>query len=589
MVKRLHALLFFLCLGSALSLSAQRTIKMGYCPDEISENAYVQQFNLQQSVSFQALIRIPAARLQAYKGSTIKAIRFASSAGLASVYVWIRPGFTEPAIGKLTRVGTTVEGWNETTLNTPYTITGDEILVGYSGTAPAGLGVYMDGKPNPNGCWLNNANSGWDDLSNYSDGSLCIQAVIETEQEGAVEDVAIEGCTFSTDYTKIGENAEASFLISNYGEATVSVPKLYYSLAGGAEVEVPTTGELEAGETKTFTAALPTDACTEGYNDLQVRIDAQDGFTDNNTLATRLACYTEAYPHKVLIEHFTTLPCPNCPYGLRTLSALVEGRSDYVWVAHHVGYNPDELTENASYELLPFGVSAAPMAMFDRRVLDCSARQNYPAAPIGYPQAAVGKAQLLPDYERCASTVSFVSVNIENDYDPETRTLNVTVSGERNALLNIFYPENNLTVELIENGVETKGQQVGSGDQIHSHVFRTNLTEMLGEPIEWDGDKYSRTFTCTLPETWNADNMRTVAFVNRPVSDNYTQGDVLNANEAPVTDTQSGIGGVEAGEAEVISRSYYDLQGRRLNGPAQGVYVEKVTTTRGTTTVKRVR
>lgn len=589
MVKRLQVLFFFACLGSALSLFAQRTIRMGYCPDELTENAYAITPSATTTASFQAVIRIPAARLQVYKGSKIKAIRLAANAGLTSVYVWIRPNFTDPAIGGTTRLGTTTEGWNEVELNTPYEITGEEILVGYNGKAPAGSGLYLDGKPNPNGCFVNNNNSGWTDLYDYSDGSLCIQAVIETENEGTIEDVALESCSFSADYAKIGESVEASFQVSNYGETAVTTPKLFYRMAGGTDVSVPTDGTLEPGETKVYTATLPTDNCQEGYNDLRAWIEADDPYQDNNALDTRLACYTSSYPRKVLLEHFTTLPCVNCPYGLRALSATLEGRSDYVWVAHHIGYQTDELTVTASNALWDFGIQGAPQAMFDRRVLDCCDSKTTPVFHIGFSSPSAGRNTLLPSYERCAQTAAFVSVNIENEYDAATRTLNVKVSGERNALLNIFYPENNLTVELVENLVETRGQQVGSGDQVHNNVFRVNLTDVLGDPIEWDGDKYSRTFSYTLPETWNADHLRTVAFVNRPLNGDPTQAEVLNANEARLSDTQSGIGGVVADEDQVLSRSYYDLQGRRIARPAQGVYVEKITTAQGTRSVKRVR
>lgn len=589
MTKRLHLLLFLFIIGLGTTLRAQRTVNLGYCPDELTENAYVQKLSESYSATFQAAIRIPAARLQVYKGATIKKIRVATSEGLTGVYVWIRPSFTEAAINGITRLGTTVEGWNEVELNTPYTITGDEILIGYNGTAPAAKGLMFDGTPNPNACFVNNGGSEWTDLYKYSSGSLCIQAVIEVENDIPTNDVALESCTFDQTFAPVDSVVQATFTIGNYGDSEAQMPKLYYRIGTGEAVSIETEGTLASGESASFTAPVSTKGCTEGYNTLHAWIEAEDSYAANNELDQQIACYATSFPRKVLIEHFTTLPCTNCPAGLRTLLAVVDGRDDYVWVAHHVGYSTDELTVSESSRLTYFGVNGAPMAMFDRTVLDCSDSNKYPTFSIGYSSATVGKEALMPSYLQCAQTPAFVSVNIENTYDRTTRQLTTTVSGQRNSLLETFYPENSLTVELFENGVTTKGIQVGSGSQTHNHVFRASLTDIMGDAIEWDGDTYTRTFTYTLPETWNESYTRVAAFVNRTVSGDYTAGEVLNAADAPVDAELASIGSVSYPQAQVLSRSYYNLKGQRINAPVQGVYLEKTETTEGVSTVKRIK
>ena len=51
-------------------------------------------------------------------------------------------------------------------------------------------------------------------------------------------------------------------------------------------------------------------------------------------------------------------------------------------------------------------------------------------------------------------------------------------------------------------------------DYVHNHVLRDVLTETLGSPLViTDGDKYSMTYSTTLDESWNADNMNVVAFI----------------------------------------------------------------------------
>ena len=62
----------------------------------------------------------------------------------------------------------------------------------------------------------------------------------------------------------------------------------------------------------------------------------------------------------------------------------------------------------------------------------------------------------MPYFDQCSSTPAFVSVHLDCTIDPATRRLGVEVTGERGALLDLFYPGQNLSVWLVEDGVETK-------------------------------------------------------------------------------------------------------------------------------------
>ena len=60
---------------------------------------------------------------------------------------------------------------------------------------------------------------------------------------------------------------------------------------------------------------------------------------------------------------------------------------------------------------------------------------------------------------------AFVSVHLDCTIDPATRRLGVEVTGERGALLDLFFPGQNLSVWLVEDGVETKDKQKGIDDE----------------------------------------------------------------------------------------------------------------------------
>ena len=88
--------------------------------------------------------------------------------------------------------------------------------------------------------------------------------------------------------------------------------------------------------------------------------------------------------------------------------------------------------------------------------------------------------------------------------------------------------------------------------------------------------------------TWNVENLRVVAFVNRPYQNNdCTQLQVLNANDLRLQ-TVSAVHGIEAAEAPV-QRTCYNLQGQRISQPTKGIYIEKVVTPSGIRCLKRVR
>lgn len=589
MIKHLRSIALVAVLLAVCGLKAQTTITLGYCPDTLSDNPFVLTMSDKGTYSLQAAIKIPGARLQYLKGASLKKIRIAAQAGISSTYVWVRPSIEEAGTLSIQRLGTTEDGWNEVELKKPYTITGEDIYVGYNGSLPANTGIYFDGENNSNAAYVGNGMT-WNNVSNDVRGSLCIQAIVETTADTPTSDIAIEGCTFDKSFTRVGETVRATFSIGNYGINEAAMPRLFYSLNDGATVEVATSGIIEANESRTVEADIVAENTTEGYNNLHIWIDADDAFQDNNACDQQLCCYESSYERKVLLEHFTTLPCINCPAGHTVLSTLLKDRSDYVWVSHHVGFGEDELTVSDSYDIsTPLGISSAPLAAFDRTIFDMSQSAVSPAFGIASTDVDYMVALLGYYFNQRAATPAFVSVNIENEYDVATRLLTTTVSGQRTQLLNLFYPSTCLTVQLVEDSVATEEAQKGSGDKLHNHVYRCSLTSAKGNEMEWNGDSYSYTYSLTLPEGWNKENLRVVAFVAQPIDNEPSQIEILNANQLPAGST-SGIAATSMGnDGEIISSEYYNLSGQKISKPSHGLYIEKIKTRSGSYTVKHAK
>ena len=106
----------------------------------------------------------------------------------------------------------------------------------------------------------------------------------------------------------------------------------------------------------------------------------------------------------------------------------------------------------------------------------------------------------------------------------------------------------------------------------------------------WNGDNYSETYTVSIPEEYNAKNVRVVAFVSLPTTDT-SHADVLNANELNINAVETtGINQVTTNDVQVLNRTFYNMQGQRINRPTMnGAYLERIETTQGVQTVKRMK
>ena len=116
------------------------------------------------------------------------------------------------------------------------------------------------------------------------------------------------------------------------------------------------------------------------------------------------------------------------------------------------------------------------------------------------------------------------------------------------------------------------------------------MSPIKGDSIQWSDDHFEATYKITIPDTWNADKLRIVAFAHRSLDNAKTDIQVLNANESWVTPAgASGIEDASLADGRITRREYYNLQGQRIAQPVKGIYLEKVITTNGTRTYKRVK
>lgn len=329
----------------------------------------------------------------------------------------------------------------------------------------------------------------------------------------------------------------------------------------------------------------------EGTHTLEVRVEKVNGEEDphpaDNSASKKVSVIDRYFKHNTFVEAFTTMSCANCPQAHDRENEALHGLADVVRVDHHSGFGADVLTTPLDQTLLWFynnmGITYAPAIMFDRAMVDYfydpqrgRGEENTPVIGPG----SVEDIRYIHNY--LGAEPAYVNVQIAPEYNPATRELKVTVSGEQ--IAHLAGNDVRLNVWLTESGLsaaENKkyGQMTGSGNYdytfVHDHVMRATLTDNWGVAYTNEIGTYSQTFTTTVKEGWMSENMEVVAFVANYDPSNPTNCRVYNAAKSSLQGSIEGIDSVVADSLPTTVVPLYNLQGTQVRqmGSIKGVYI----------------
>ena len=319
--------------------------------------------------------------------------------------------------------------------------------------------------------------------------------------------------------------------------------KVRYRLDGGDwSADYNVTCNLDAYAAGSFTHNVPATFTTTGHHTIDVEVREPNGSTDDvadNTLSLEVIVNENSVPRKPLLEHFSTAQCPNCPAAHTNIENWLSSRPEVIHLIHHCGYYTDDYTVSESQTLMAFynagGSTYAPAVMIDRMHLT----GDEDPGPIFFPAASITPGLLT----QRINAPAFVSLNLGGNYDPSSRTLTLTVSGEM--VGEVFEQNLRLSVYIMEDGLV--GSQAGAtGNYTHDCVMRGVISGggAWGEQNVVEtavGSTYSKTYTYTVNANWNVDNLTVVAFINNHDASNVNNRAILNANASKVNDLTVGI------------------------------------------------
>ena len=537
-------------------------------------------------ILIQGAIQFPAEYMQKLKGSRITTLRLAIGDKLTEKekYIFIS--------NNLSRNGTFLYkqsvdhlnvGWNEIVLDTPFEITGEEIFIGFK-YASAGEPFSMDGREDNNlANWIrltqneDDIESGW---QHQGGGNLNLEAIIEGDALPQ-NDIEIQN-VIAKHYAQTGGDAPVNLIARNMAAADINSIEVTYTIEGQSPVtRIIDNLSIASNEISLIPLGNITVEKNGIYN-LDIRIDKVNGMEDENPLdnngsVQNIISKTEYTNRKVLLEHFSTMNCNNCPTAHKTIEDAMMYRDDVIHVVHHAGMGTDPLTIQPSQDYLFFysnettGSVYAPGAMMDRTNLapyGANDGSNSSPGPAFFPQRTTFSKLM----DQRLSTPALVTLDIEKVYDPSTRTIDVSVSGEvpsgdpkrlggNDIRLNIFLTEDSILSNYPQAGV------TNPKSYYHNCVIRETLTDTWGDPITFNGFSYqSKVYTFMLPEEWVDKQMHVIAFIANTdrISSNNCQ--VYKANEIDVTGKNpTGISVMESethkNQVRVINGKLY-IQGK---------------------------
>ncbi|MBK8498062.1 MAG: Omp28-related outer membrane protein [Flavobacteriales bacterium] len=230
---------------------------------------------------------------------------------------------------------------------------------------------------------------------------------------------------------------------------------------------------------------------------------------------------TDPQNRTALLEDFTGIHCGYCPEGHVIMADLAAVHGDQlVNVGIHAnvyavpsGSEPDFRTPDGDALDTFFPITGYPNGVINRRNYN-----NLLAMGRGAWEGAVNAALALP---------SPVNVGVESSINGNELTVHVVGyytanSGAGSDYISVLVMEDHL------NGPQTDYANGNHANYDHLHVLRDYISDTWGEDVgdHTAGETVERTYTYTLPGTWNVANLKVVAFISEYQSEVYQAREV---------------------------------------------------------------
>lgn len=367
-------------LASATTAMAEGSLYLGYCDGQIA----AQGSGLTGSnATISEAIRIPASTLASYVGCQISGINAGmtnSSAYPEQLVGWISATQDGEKLATST-LDAPGKGWNTISLDTPYTITGqeEELWIGFDFVQSKKLSVIsFVGESNPDGAFVAK-NGKYTDYSTKGLGCLSLEAIV-TGETLPVHDLTITSLRTVFDMTQIGEPIKTRVALRNNASADAVNPVIEYALNGQTVGTYTYPGTLAYRESANIALEIPTDGINKECEvEISVKASWADGIADDapaDNEAKLIATMVESVFYRTMVaEEGTGSWCGWCVRGLVGMKYMRETYPDqFIGIGVH---NGDEYAVKAYDSWMSGKISGYPSAIVNRdgKVYDPNAQE----------------------------------------------------------------------------------------------------------------------------------------------------------------------------------------------------------------------
>lgn len=489
---------------------------------------------------------------------------------------------------------TTEAGLLKLDLETPYEYDGESLYIGYSIDVPAlttddqKKPVLLSAGENTNGFYLHGSRNPliWTNYSARVGGVAVINVILEGDfPENAL-------AVSSVDYVLAiaGTPVNVTANVVNMGASTVENIDVTYTLNDETfEKTVELDNPIEPNMAATVPVTFAIDPIDEkGLYIFTLDITALNGesnMSSNSKGENQIGVLDQPFTNRPLVEEYTGLWCGWCPRGFQGMEELGQVFGDDVVI---ICYHSDD-----------------PMMV-----------ANTPPAVMGYPEAQINQYAVIDPYygtkngsdfyiktdvEQALQEEAICDINLV-DYEIDGNMLTVTTSTifgfpNDNANYSIGYvlTANGMSnpnwgqvnyFPMYANDYKNTGlaEWVSMGSPVYGLIFNdvcvnasgyNGVKESLPNEIEF-GKEYLHTYSLQCKDIRSAKDNSILdfniedAYINFFVIDK-TNRIVLNANKCKLGTT--GVEKIESVES-VVATTYYDLNGRAIANPANGIFIK---------------
>ena len=610
-------------LGLTSTLAAQQTLRagdaylpLGHCkyiePDVKGRGWSIGTFG-DKPVGLWA--RASRSMLAPYEGCQVVGVRIGVSKAVNAIDVSLLNNIIKRE--KIVTKKADVEfGWNEVRFDKPVEITSNlnELVYGFQFLEKNIVDqempyfFYCDYNFDaPNDAFYVNVSNGSFDSRARDNGALLLQLMIAGPADKVNDRASLSDPRMDMALDASGKLG-VSYMVRNDGANDINQLEITYSVGGQVvhtDLQKETIKHLK--ELRIKTKGIP----VANGQTLTARITKVNGHTtDLPGFQIEVKGVAEkTFARKVLLEQFSTENCSSCPSGHKYLDKVLaeDAYADhFVWVTHHVGFGRDTFSLPESEALIFFYEEDeyAPSMLLDRTHTELKhfyEKYAYTMLPIMTSQDEFNH-QLL---DEALARPAFVTVDIKEECKPDTRQLDLTISGQTyreyldadNLYLNLY---------LVEDDIYSR-RQAGAGKAsdgglkpvYHHGVIRQISLGGGGLKLTLD-DKGEYTYGTSLqiPKEWSAANMRIVAFVSKSLKGGARNAEVLNSNEtkiaayrsiAPTPDQEMMVqlyaqdGRIYVSGEDATIAAIYNMSGELRTNEAllPGIYIAMVETSFG--------